>query len=612
MSSQQTQEESPNKKLKKDENSKSPSSSSAAAVSGPVVESKMDLHPFARGSVIEVSYQEGDVRLCDIIDRTSAGTDYRYYIHYRDFNRRMDEWISMDRIVSPPSVGAAKVRSQKYKKQKEQQQLQLQQQQQQSQRRRSAFLETPTSPPSPSLEETTRLTRRQRRRGRSATEDAFASNNQSQQNQNNNNNNRNGLIPVWTPDNGGKLKDQVVTVAAQELDEHEGLDEASLREHEEVTKVKNVQSIELGRYKMDTWYFSPIPTTSATSNSAFPTPSSSKTSMTTAAATTSSNAMTSIIKMVDCLYVCEFTFAFFVQRNQLVRYQSKIPCSEKHPPGNEIYRNKHLSMFEIDGNQERLYCQNLCYIAKLFLDHKTLYYDVDPFLFYVLCEVDERGFHPVGYYSKEKYSDVGYNLACILTFPCHQRKGYGRFLISFSYELTKKEEKVGSPEKPMSDLGQQAYKPYWTSTIIDFLLCSHDNYHDVDPNNMSIMDISKVTSIMAEDIIFTLNQLGILKYINGVYFIAAEQTLLQELAKKHPIKEPRVDPAKLHWSPYITDVKRDKFSIHSKKKSNQSDNATLSNNINNNNSSGSSSNQYSNTTPSQQYDNTHRSDSVIP
>jgi hypothetical protein len=30
-------------------------------------------------------------------------------------------------------------------------------------------------------------------------------------------------------------------------------------------------------------------------------------------------------------------------------------------------------------------------IAKLFLDHKTLYYDVDPFLFYVLCEVDERG-----------------------------------------------------------------------------------------------------------------------------------------------------------------------------------------------------------------------------
>lgn len=84
---------------------------------------------------------------------------------------------------------------------------------------------------------------------------------------------------------------------------------------------------------------------------------------------------------------------------------------------------------------------------------------------------------------------------------------------------------------------------------------------------MSIMDISKITSIMAEDIVFTLNQLGILKIINGVYFIAAEEGMLRSLAKKYPVKEPRVDPSKLHWSPFITDVKRDKFSIHSKKPS---------------------------------------------
>lgn len=255
-------------------------------------------------------------------------------------------------------------------------------------------------------------------------------------------------------------------------------------------------------------------------------------------------------------------------------------------------------MFEVDGYEERIYCQNLCYIAKLFLDHKTLYFDVDPFLFYVLCEVDNRGYHPVGYFSKEKFSDVGYNLACILTFPSHQRKGYGRFLIAFSYELSKKEEKVGSPEKPMSDLGQQAYKPYWNSTIVDFL------YTESNVNNMSIMDISKKTSIMAEDIVFTLNQLGILKMINGVYFIAAEKSLLERLRKKHPVKEPRVDPSKLiffvivlifiivlpimfismsyikhfsllaiilpgklHWTAFLTDVKRDKFSIYSKKPS---------------------------------------------
>jgi histone acetyltransferase MYST1 len=264
---------------------------------------------------------------------------------------------------------------------------------------------------------------------------------------------------------------------------------------------------------------------------------------------------------LEVLYVCEFTFNMFPRKSELRRFQARIPPQQRHPPGNEIYRNGKLAMFEVDGQEEKIYCQNLCYIAKLFLDHKTLYFDVDPFLFYVLCEVDDRGFHSVGYFSKEKYSDVGFNLACILSFPSQQRKGYGRFLIAFSYELSKKEEKVGSPEKPMSDLGQQAYKPYWASTILDFLL------NQSDESSLSIMDISKRTSIMAEDIVFTLNMLGILKIINGVYFIAAEESLLVRLAEKYPVKEPRVDPSKLHWTPFLTDVKRDKFSIHSKKPS---------------------------------------------
>ena len=46
-------------------------------------------------------------------------------------------------------------------------------------------------------------------------------------------------------------------------------------------------------------------------------------------------------------------------------------------------------------------------MAKFFLDHKTLYYDTDPFLFYVMCEWDHVGYHIVGYFSK--VSDFGWS-----------------------------------------------------------------------------------------------------------------------------------------------------------------------------------------------------------
>ena len=55
-----------------------------------------------------------------------------------------------------------------------------------------------------------------------------------------------------------------------------------------------------------------------------------------------------------------------------------------------------------------------------------------PFIFYVLTQVDKVGCHLVGYFSKEKDSSEGNNLASIMTLPPYQRLGYGKFLISFS------------------------------------------------------------------------------------------------------------------------------------------------------------------------------------
>lgn len=77
-----------------------------------------------------------------------------------------------------------------------------------------------------------------------------------------------------------------------------------------------------------------------------------------------------------------------------------MKCGAKHPPGDEVYRDGSISVFEIDGRKNPVYCQNLCLLAKLFLGSKTLYYDVEPFLFYVMTEFNECGMHFVGYFSK--------------------------------------------------------------------------------------------------------------------------------------------------------------------------------------------------------------------
>ena len=58
------------------------------------------------------------------------------------------------------------------------------------------------------------------------------------------------------------------------------------------------------------------------------------------------------------------------------------------------------------------------------------YYDVDPFLFYILTERDERGCQLVGYFSKEKDSPQDHNLACIMTMPQVRQSRARAFLLS--------------------------------------------------------------------------------------------------------------------------------------------------------------------------------------
>ena len=127
----------------------------------------------------------------------------------------------------------------------------------------------------------------------------------------------------------------------------------------------------------------------------------------------------------------------------------------------------------------------------------------------------------MGYFSKEKHSPEEYNLACILTLPPFQRKGYGKFLISLSYELSKLEGKVGSPEKPLSDLGKLSYRSYWTFVILRTLRA-----HAGEP--LSIRQISAQTSIKVEDILSTLQALGAIRVWRGQHVVAISQAMIAE------------------------------------------------------------------------------------
>uniref|UniRef100_A0A8C4DZ45 Histone acetyltransferase n=1 Tax=Dicentrarchus labrax TaxID=13489 RepID=A0A8C4DZ45_DICLA len=269
--------------------------------------------------------------------------------------------------------------------------------------------------------------------------------------------------------------------------------------------------IEFGKFEIQTWYSSPYPQE---------------------------------YSRLPKLYLCEFCLRYMKSRSILYQHMKK--CNWFHPPANEIYRKDDVSVFEVDGNVSTIYCQNLCLLAKLFLDHKTLYYDVEPFLFYVLTQNDGKGCHLVGYFSKEKHCQQKYNVSCIMILPQYQRKGYGRFLIDFSYLLSKREGQPGSPEKPLSDLGRLSYMAYWRSVVLECL-------HEVRDRQITIRQLSKLTGICPQDITTTLHSLNMLEQRGDrMVLVRREKLVVNHMTRLNARpRQLEVDPECLRWTPVI-------------------------------------------------------------
>jgi histone acetyltransferase MYST1 len=284
--------------------------------------------------------------------------------------------------------------------------------------------------------------------------------------------------------------------------------------HREVTKVRNIELITIGKSVIRAWYYSPYPPP---------------------------------YHDLSHLYLCEHCFKYFGRPEDLAAHAEEE--GEVHPQGREVYRKGTISIFELHGTRQKISCQCLCLLAKLFLDHKTLFYDVEGFLFYVLCECDEKGAHAAAYFSREITSDENNILACITVLPPFQKCGYGRMLISLSYEIAKRQRTSGGPERPLSDLGKLAFHSYWRDTVVG-LLSTREKEID------SIEDLEKLTAMQRSDIVEILKEINCVVKIKGEYELEINKESLSNTVAQLATRGKRavIDPQCLIWLPEIDDA----------------------------------------------------------
>ncbi|KAI7162953.1 Histone acetyltransferase [Hortaea werneckii] len=466
--------------------------------------------------------KDGEKRKAEILSMQTRKGRPTFYVHYQEFNKRLDEWVSAERLDLSQEVEWPLPEKPEPKSKQKQQPSKAQQ-----------------------VSKTDSKATKANKRPRSATAtretseapEAKASRRPSQQG---GKENRDPTVTIATEEIGGTpqpgeedstidLVDmQEAAIAAKAAPEHapysreEEIEKlrtgGSMTQNQtEISRVRNLERIQMGGFEIEPWYFSPYPA-----------------------------------EFTDCdlVYICEMCLGYYGSETQFRRHRKK--CQVFHPPGNEIYRDDNVSFFEIDGRRQRTWCRNLCLLSKLFLDHKTLYYDVDPFLFYCMTVRSPHGHHLVGYFSKEKESAEGYNVACILTLPQHQRKGYGKLLIQFSYELSKIEGKLGSPEKPLSDLGLLGYRAYWQEVIVDLLAERESEGTPI----MSVEDLGGNLAMTTNDVLHTLQNLNMLRYNNKNHVIVLTDAVLEQRERqkeKERVKGKRaIDSAYLRdWKPPV-------------------------------------------------------------
>jgi GNAT superfamily N-acetyltransferase len=255
--------------------------------------------------------------------------------------------------------------------------------------------------------------------------------------------------------------------------------------------VRNITSVVLGALCFPTWYPSFYP------SSALGPPGSSL--------------------PLDKLYVCQWCFKYTSELLASLAHGKCCAAQSKPPPGVRIYehdKSGEYTIYRVDGEQEKVYAQCLSLFAKLWLDNKSVFFDVAGFDYFVLVHEPPKSRvsvqdgpvrQAIGFFSKEKHSWDSNNLACILVFPPWQRRGLGKLLMGVSYSLAQREGQLGGPEKPLSALGRSAYERFWAARVARLILGTKVGKK---AGVMTVEELSKECWMSEEDVLGVLKGMG--------------------------------------------------------------------------------------------------------
>lgn len=322
--------------------------------------------------------------------------------------------------------------------------------------------------------------------------------------------------------------------------------------------LRNIEQVVLGDVAFETWYYSPYPDELIVPGDH----SHSKITngdLANGHLSDSSHGVPAVSgKVCPRLHVCPYCFAYSPNiEDYLLHVRQHEQLEEDNPETTplpesaiKVYENNGYAVWQIDGEAEKLYCQNLSLFGKLFLEQKSVFFDTGSFLYFVLTYTPPSPSHSpkvrrgqktspsnsvhlrtqvMGFFSKENPSWDSNNLACILIFPPFQHRQLGKLLMAVSYKLSGWEwvgGVIGGPEKPLSEMGKKSYLRFWSERIARFMMGESpdaDGKHvfekkrknrvTLSKEEMTIKEIGDRTGMLAEDVVAALNEMEVCELV---------------------------------------------------------------------------------------------------